>query len=102
LSIAPGPKPAALMGEDAEARVSRHRGGEGGPFTLLKVTETETLPSGALEGMMALTWPAPTKSGMALTVFAPCVTVTETPPSVLDSGNAVTCWPETGPSRSQR
>ncbi len=36
--------------------------------------------------MIAFTWPALTKTGMALTVVCPCVTLIETPPSVLLKG----------------
>ena len=64
------------------------RAGDGGLLTLLNVTYTETAPSGAFEGMMALICAALTNTGIALTVVLPCTIWMETPPSVVVRGNA--------------
>src|SRR5579859_2671219 len=51
--------------------------------------------------MMAFTCPAPTKIGIAATVVLPWVTCIDTPPSVVESGNAAG-GPEAGPRRAPK
>ena len=62
-----------------------------------KVSRTDTRPSGAPDGMMALTCRSQTKMGMAFTVTSPCVTSIETSWKVVSRGNAFTCAWTTGP-----
>ena len=63
----------------------------------LKVSRTSTLPSGASDGMMALTCRSQTKRGMAFTVTLPWLTSIETPSRVVSRGNTLTCAGVTGP-----
>src|ERR1035438_721656 len=87
--ITPGPAPLLFTAKMPTLLVTI-LAGEGGPGITVPakvpVTRMETFPSGALEGMMALICPGPTKTGIAFTVVAPCVIFTETPPSVVESG----------------
>src|SRR5258708_40259434 len=64
------------------------RAGAGAVLELPFCPTTETAPSGAFEGIMALIWLGLTNTGIAATVVAPWVTWTETPPKLVDSGKA--------------
>jgi hypothetical protein len=68
----------------------------------LKVTTIEEVPSGALEGIMALICVEFTKTGMASTEMLPCVIFMETPLNVVPSGNADALTPVAGPNRDPK
>ena len=80
----------------APTTVAGETGPNAGAPLMVVVTRIETRPSGAFEGMMAFICPALTNTGIASTDFVPSVTFTETPPSVVASGN-VSAGLELGP-----
>ena len=66
----PGPRPAPLMEKMPKlAAVTVAR--PGGLLILLKLTYTDTVPNGAVEGIMALICPGLTNTGIAFTVVLP-------------------------------
>src|ERR1700693_1868820 len=64
---------------------------------LFTTTCNDAMPSGALDGIIALIWPALTYTGMALPEVAPCTTLTETPPRVVPNGNELAVTDLVGP-----
>ena len=94
--IVPAPTPVAV-GVKIPMLVSTIVTDSGSLATPLQITRTSTTPSGVLDGMIALIWPALTTKGMALTVTLPCVTVISTSPTFVSRGNPAVKTATVGP-----
>src|SRR5712692_7859994 len=83
----PGPMPARMANTPTLLLTIR----TGAMFVLgllLNVIWTEAIPRGALDGMIALTWVGLTKMGNPSTEVLPWMILMDTPPRLVDKGNA--------------